>query len=60
MALERGNQEMSYIFHSIGILCLINVASGLLAGDQILAVGRKAMPLSMVVLIAYFIWLVAA
>jgi hypothetical protein len=46
---------MIYVWHALGILCAINVVTGFLAGDQITATGRKAMPLSLVVVAAYLV-----
>lgn len=49
---------MIYIFHAVGILCLINVVTGLLSGNQISEVGKKVMLPSVAISLVYVIWLI--
>jgi len=48
---------MDYILHAFGILCIINVFGGVVAGDKISEKGRRARPISIVASLIYVAWL---
>ena len=48
---------MEYIFHAFGILCIVNMIVGFLAGDNLSEKARRARPVSILASVIYALWL---